>query len=77
MYRIHFDPAIGKFVIQIAGFLCTWHTVHREIDGPGTPVREKLTYDRYVDAQAYCEQIGLNVLYEDRSADKYRMHMRA
>ena len=44
MYRIVFDPKISRFVVQIMVWHLFWRDCHREIAGPGTPVRERITF---------------------------------
>lgn len=80
MYRIHFDPKIGMFLVQIASglFGIFWTTVGRELNGVAgekSPVWNSLRFATFKEAKEYAASIGLDQLYEDRSANHYRAHM--
>lgn len=64
MYRIHFNPKTGKFVIQVQAFSMLW------VDAKG------MSFATYDEAASHVEEVGLNKLYEDRSEDKRRSFMR-
>ena len=77
MYRIHFDPKISKFVVQVQRFGLLWVTctvlcIDRE--GPND-VYLTNTFDTYLKAAEYVTAIGLDTLYADKSANMYRAHM--
>lgn len=73
MYRIHFEPHGGYFCIQILFFGFIWQDVKRpSIDDKKIEI---LKFPDLESARAEVKEIGLDVLYEDRSADKYRRHM--
>lgn len=76
MFRIHYDWQSGTFIIQIGiwGGLF-WKTVMRKIKGPGDDVSEVIRFDTFEKAINYVNQIGLNTLYLDKSANKYRQHL--
>lgn len=67
MYRIHFDPALGKFVVQVLSWGIFWVTVRNGSDFA--------TFATFENAERYITDIGLNKLYENKSADKFRRHM--
>lgn len=73
MYRIHFEPQGGYFCIQILFFGFIW----KDVKGPSIDDKkiEILKFLNLESARAKVKEIGLDVLYEDRSADKYRRHM--
>lgn len=73
MYRIHFEPHGGYFCIQILFFGFIWQDVKRP--SIGDKKIEILKFPDLESARAEVKEIGLDVLYEDRSADKYRRHM--
>lgn len=79
MYRIHFDPKTGRFIIQVAtGMLgLFWTTVGREIHrlAGESPVWEPLRFEKYRDACLHVDTIGLSALYDDRSINKFHAHM--
>ena len=78
MYRIHFDPKTGMFLVQVGCYFgLFWKTVGREIRGLAgeTSVWEPLRFETYRDAGLYIDTIGLSALYDDRSANKFRAHM--
>ena len=75
MFRVHFVPALGKFVIQVsAWFGLSWKTV-KHLDEGRTHV--DLTFETYKAAMQHVENIGLNDLYRDRSDNRYRDYMMA
>ena len=76
MFRISFDPAIGRFVIQVLRFGLFWVNVRRQIAGPGTPVEEKFEFQTYEDARKHVTSIGLDQLYQDRSENVRREYLR-
>lgn len=68
MYRITFDPHLGKFVVEIISFFgFIWRRVLSE--------GEWLQFSTYDEACAYVKAIGLDKLYENKSADKYREYI--
>ena len=70
MFRIHFMPIGGKFVIQISTMYgLIWKTV-TESDG------QAKEFATYKDAVEYVSSIGLDTLYENKSENYYRAHMR-
>lgn len=64
MFRIEFDHTNGCFVIQVLRFGFLWKNVQ------GTD--SFLTYE---EAVQHVRCIGLDKLYEDKSANKFREHM--
>lgn len=66
MFRIEFDSRTGMFIIQVLRFWVLWVTVNEK----------ELIFDTYSQALAHVEKIGLDKLYEDKSRDKFRQHMR-
>lgn len=61
MWRIHFEPKIGKFVIQVLRYGMFWVSVRG-----GEEVLSFVTHD---DALSHVVHIGLDRLYRDRSAN--------
>lgn len=73
MFRIHFDPTTGQFVVQVLSFGCFWTTVRRKrADEPTAKIAGFATYE---EAGKYVSSIGLDKLYTNKSADKFRAHM--
>jgi hypothetical protein len=69
MYRIHFDHKTGKFVLQIATFGGLWWSTVKTGEGDG------YTFDTFDKAKARVADIGLDKLYENKSADQYRTYI--
>ena len=68
MYRITFDPRLGKFVVEIISFFgFIWRRVLSE--------GEWRVFNTYDEACAYVKAIGLDKLYENKSADRYREYI--
>lgn len=65
MFRIHFDETKNHFVIQVLRYGFLWRTVRG------------LDFTSLLAARSYANQIGLDELYKDRSADKFNGYMRA
>jgi hypothetical protein len=65
MYRIHFDHRTSQFIVQILVFGVLWCNA------------KLMHYDTLEEARARVTAIGLDQLYADRSADKFRQHLRA
>ena len=75
MYRIHFEPHGGYFCIQILFFGFIWQDMKRPSQD-----NKKMEIVKFADldgARTEANEIGLDKLYQDRSADKYRQHMQA
>lgn len=70
MYRIHFDPRTGRFVVQVMALGIFWQTV---AIGEGEP----LAFPTYQQAVTHVNAIGLDVLYVNRSADAFRKYQLA
>lgn len=79
MYRIHFDPTIGQFVIQVLRFGFIWANVRHIISEELTDElsNEILKFKTYINAQSHVVSIGLDELYEDRSDNVLRKYLRA
>ncbi len=72
MYRIHFEPHGGYFCIQVLSLGFIWQDVKR----PNKDSKiEVMKFGDLTSARDEVKNIGLDILYEDRSADKYRRHM--
>jgi hypothetical protein len=67
MYKIHFNPEIGKFVIQVLHLSLFWKTVLGE-NGP-------LDFMSFDEARKHVSKIGLDQLYQDRSENTRRTYM--
>jgi hypothetical protein len=66
MYRIHFDPTVSKFVVQMLIWGLFWETcmkVHDDQDGPHT-VKLPRQFHTYADACKWVSDIGLADAYE-------------
>lgn len=73
MFRIHFDPKLGRFLIQINVRHMFWRSVMTlNQDSSGSEVMMFKTFD---EASAYVKSIGLDKLYRDRSENKFREYM--
>ena len=64
MFRIIFDYKTARFVVQIIHLGMFWRNA------------EGLDYGTYDEAKKAVAALGLDKLYENKSADQYRMHMR-
>ena len=71
MFKIEFDPHLGAFVIEIAKWGCFWQRIRTQGDGPKTVMH----FETYDEAWAFVERTGLNVLYKDKSANRYREYI--
>lgn len=74
MFRIHFNPVLGRFVIQVSQYGFFWTTIkclNEKNDGIAENSFE--TYDASI---CHIKTIGLDKLYEDRSVNRYRAHMK-
>lgn len=69
MYKIHFDPILGRFVVKVSQFGFFWVTVNIQSESKKA---QNLIFETYDAAIEHIKQIGLDKLYEDRSANKYR-----
>ena len=68
MFRISFDPKIGMFVIEVVAFFgLVWRRVLSEGDWR--------MFTTYAEACDYVKAIGLDKLYENKSADRYREYI--
>ena len=65
MFRIIFDPKISRFVVQVMVWHCFWRDCQREIAGPGTPVRERITFGTHRDAVKWVTENGLKEAYRE------------
>ena len=78
MFRIHFSPVLGKFILEVhvGNFLFgSWVAVMGQDDQQKEGVA--LQFNTYREASAHADRIGLSTLYEDRSENKRRNFMRA
>lgn len=66
IYRIHFEPRGGKFVIQFKTGFFFWETVQCR---GGEPLLEDLTFETYDAAEEYVIAKGINKAY-DRCSTK-------
>lgn len=73
MFRIHFERHGGYFCIQILFFGFIWQDVKRPSNDDKK--MEILKFPDLESARAEAKKIGLDELYQDRSADKFRRHM--
>ena len=70
MYRIHFDPKIGRFIIQVLVLGFIWAPVKKLAESNDKV--EQLTFQKFDDAVSHVKSIGLDKLYADKSANVYR-----
>lgn len=80
MYRIHYDPKFGRFVIQVGCCFGLFWTTVRQVFAGGTDeapvdVFKVRHYQTYELAQKFATESGLATLYVDRSTNKFRAHM--
>lgn len=75
MFRIGFDSATGKFLVQVRwcflGLIPCWKTVCQQFDGPATagPICCERDFETYCAASDWIDQIGLrNALSEDTTS---------
>jgi len=73
MYRIHFDPRFGRFVIQVKFYGCFWRNIVKLADNNSTT--ESLMFKTFKEAEEHVQSIGLDKLYVDRSVNKFREYM--
>ncbi len=69
MFRIEFDPQLGAFVIEVLRMGFIWKRV-RTTDG------QNLTFDSYEKVRDHVCMMGLDKLYQDRSANKYQDYIK-
>lgn len=69
MFRIHFDPRVGCFTIQVLALGCFWVSVKKLADS--NDKTDRLLFSRFEDAVSHVKTIGLDKLYLDRSENKY------
>lgn len=79
MFRISFDPAIGRFVIQVLRFGLFWVNVQKSETSTSEPILNvsACNFHTYDDARKYVTSIGLDQLYKDRSENVRRSYMSA
>lgn len=68
MFRIHFDPLLGRFIIQVKTGLF-WRTVMGLSESKDK--QSILMFESYDDAIEHVKVIGLNKLYRDGSRNKF------
>lgn len=73
MYRIHFDPKIGRFIVQVLAFGFIWVSVQKLADS--NDKTEPLTFTQFDEATSHVKTIGLDKLYRDKSENQFRAHM--
>lgn len=73
MFRIHFDPKLGRFIVQIHHLGMFWRSVMAlNEDKSGTDLLMFKTFD---EASEYVKSIGLDKLYRNGSANEFRKYM--
>lgn len=81
MYRIHFDQKIGRFIIQVLAYGFLWKTVFimkENKEGTNQSIKydfEKHSFRTFDEAGLYVIEIGLNKLYQNKSANCFHNHM--
>lgn len=73
MYRIYFDPNIGRFIIQVSAYGFFWVNVKRK-GAPGESF-SVANFETFENANEHVASIGLDKLYVNKSADQYRKYM--
>lgn len=78
MFRISFDPTIGRFVIQVLRFGLFWVNVQESKPSTTEPLLNVFTcnFQTYEDARKHVTSIGLDQLYQDRSENVRREYLR-
>ena len=73
MFRIHFDPKLGRFIVQIHYLGVFWRSVMAlNEDKSGTDLQMFKTFD---EASEYVKSIGLDKLYRNGSVNEFRKYM--
>lgn len=77
MFRISFDPALGRFVVQVLRFGLFWVNVSVTAYEKGVEKAAgfKLSFETYDDARKHVTSIGLDQLYQDRSENMRREYL--
>lgn len=68
IFRIHFEPKGGHFVIQFQKRFFGWETVQQRGQ---EPILEDLTFDTYDDAEKYVKDKGIDKAYDRRGSKGY------
>lgn len=78
MFRISFDPAIGRFVIQVLRFGLFWVNVQESKPSTSEPLLNVVAcnFQTYDEARKHVTSIGLDQLYQDRSENVRREYLR-
>ena len=74
MYRIHFDPKIGRFVIQVLVWGIFWKSLKKLTEKMDSV--EVHSFQKLNEAMAHVSEIGLDKLYQNKSVNCYRDHMK-
>ena len=77
MYRVHFDPKTGWFILQVSSglFSMFWTTIMETFAEAPADAPKVRQYATYAEAQKFATESGLATLYVDRSANNFRAHM--
>ena len=73
MFRIHFDPKLGRFLIQINRHHIFWKSIMTLNEDSSSS--EVMMFKTFGEASDYVKSIGLDKLYRDRSENKFREYM--
>ena len=68
MFRIHFDPKLGRFIVQVKTGLF-WRTTMCLADG--SDKTDKCLYKTYDEAMDHVKSVGLDKLYRDGSRNRF------
>lgn len=74
MFRIHFDPSISMFVVQMLYFGCIWRTCYlrcEDRDGPHS-AKVRQTFNTYEQARAWTQAKGLDKAYHEQQPHSER-----
>jgi hypothetical protein len=71
MFRLHFEPKLGLWVIQFLYLGLFWRAVRREAEEQGRPAGSILSFKSIEDAENYVTATGIGLAY-DRWAAKGR-----
>lgn len=78
IYRIHFEPKGGSFVLQFQKFFMCWETVQKLEGKAGEkPMHVPLTFDTYDAAEQYVKEKGIDKAYDRRDTKGYVTAMQA
>jgi hypothetical protein len=75
IYRIHFEPKGGHWVIQFQRLFMFWDTV--QVKEEKEPVLKDLTFDTYEKAESFVVERGIDKAYDRRDSKGYATALQA